>query len=191
MRLLVITILTASSLLVLGCAGTTRLTGNIEYFPQQFSALSALHKKTVLIIVKDERPAEEKGYIGNFENTYWNTNDPIELIMSNALKQEFEKHNNKIVSNEDSSYDVSLVVTLKRVRAQMYGTIKVANIDSLVSIRQAKKTDTVSSFPARGFYKLTVLNGVLVPKFSDELKGAIDDFVQNLTFDSRFIEMFQ
>lgn len=184
--------------LLLAACGTVTYKADIAYVPQQRSPLASLKKTSVFIQVEDQRPAEERSHVSRAEGdvmvptTLGLTRKPPTEIVLGALRQEFEHHGYQVLAAPATEGGVNLKIALKRFMGIFVGVDKIAQIEGEVSITKAGNPVAATPFLVSGTFRkhiggITTTSG----KLTDELSGALQDFIHNLTLEPRFIEVFE
>lgn len=185
-------------LVLLTACGTVNYKADITYVPQQRSPLASLRKTSVYIQVDDQRPAEERSHVSRAEGdvmvptTLGLTRKPPTEIVADALRQECEHHGFQVLTTPAMEGGVNLKIGLKRFMGIFVGVDKIAQIEANVLISKAGSNALATPFLVSGTFKkhiggITTASG----KLTDELSGALQDFIHNLTLEPRFIEVFE
>lgn len=184
-----------------GCSSVHTKTAKVQYAPQRQGGLASIKPKTIAIRVNDERPVEERDCVlryraSSIDPTWvFVTKQPVPDLVREAVKKEFELNGHRVVSDPNVKPDASITVGLKRLFATVVlgARSMVADVNADIAIARTGGSPPPDPIFVSGNFKKTynAIFAVISADPSNELSGALAEFIHNLTLESRLLDALQ
>ena len=176
-----------------GCA-LTNAHIDLTYLPAAGvkSPLGTISPMQVVLQVEDQRPADERQWVGNKRNGYgmvtaWvKSNKEVSSVVSDALKNEFVSNGHKVVEGKEAPSDVGIIVGLKRYWSDVsihFWDIEVIGIlNADVTIRDPRKDSVLLLRPIQSTFRDS--RAIVTDEaYESVLNGALSEFIRSFARD--------
>ncbi len=161
------------------------------------SPLGTISSLQVALQVEDQRPADERQWVGNKRNGYgmvtaWvKSNKEVISVIYDALKNELVSNGHRVVDVKGAPSDIGVIVGLKRywsdISIRFWDVEVTGTLNADVNIRDPRKNATFLSRPVQSAFReghAIATDGA----FETVLNGALSEFIRSFARDPAILK---